>query len=59
MLTQHPFQTFLAKLWRQYLSPLEALGHIYLCPELHAGDTQVEDPMISADSLLPVATAVH
>lgn len=59
MLTQHPFQTFLAKLWQQYLSPLEALGHIYLCPELHAGDRPAEDGLISADPLLPVATAAH
>lgn len=54
----HPLQTFWARLWWQYLSPLEAFSHIYLCPELHAADLH-EEALLSADPLLPVATAAQ
>lgn len=58
MRTSHPLQTFMAQLWTQFLSPLEIFGHIYLCPELHAADEQV-DMQLSADPLLPAATATR
>ncbi len=58
MQTHHPLQTFLVQLWSRYLAPLETFSEIYLCPELHTADRQM-DAELSADSLLPGAAAVR
>jgi len=58
MQTHHPLQTFLVQLWMRYLAPLETFSEIYLCPELHTADRQM-DAELSADSLLPGAAAAR